>query len=141
MISYSESLPVSIDKVWKHFLDKIEHPENFVPGVSEVEIREKNDEYVIRAMSLTTPDGIKNRVVEKITAIPYQVRFLILEHPVFEGYVDNFAECKSDHETIIKFAMNWTNKNTGETFSNLPLMETAVKKTIDYIVQKEGNKQ
>lgn len=138
MISYTESLPIPIEKVWKHFLNKIEHPENFVPGVSEVEIREKNDEFVIRAMSLTTPDGTKNRVVEKITANPYQVRFLILEHPVFEGYVDNFAESISDNETNIKFAMSWTNKNTGETFSNLPLMETAVKKTIDYILLKEG---
>ena len=48
MISYSENIKVPLDVVWQHFIYKIEHPENFVPGVSNVAIKENNDAYIIR---------------------------------------------------------------------------------------------
>ena len=50
MVSHSASVNAPLATVWEHFVCKIEHPEHFVPGVSHVVIREKTDDYVVRAM-------------------------------------------------------------------------------------------
>ena len=36
MIQYSTNVKATLDEVWQQFIYKIEHPENFVPGVSNV---------------------------------------------------------------------------------------------------------
>ena len=41
MIQFTQSIDVSLEKVWQQFIYKIEHPENFVPGVSNVIIKKK----------------------------------------------------------------------------------------------------
>lgn len=133
MITYSEIVHAPIDIVWEHFVQKIEHPENFVPGVSNVQIPDKNETRVIREMDIAAPDGSKARVKEEITHAPYWVKFLILDHPTFTGHVDNLAETISDHETRITFTLNWVNKHNGEVFSNPDIVKNAVKKTIEFI--------
>lgn len=133
MISYSAIAKASLKDVWEHFIYKIDNPQHFVPGVSNVIIKEKNDDYVIRQMDIQIKDGPKNTVVEKITSTPYHVKFEIIEHPVFTGHVDNFAEFISENETKVTFAMQWKNKATGEMQSNEALIKEAVMKTIAFI--------
>ena len=41
MVSFSETIKKPIIEVWEHFLYKIEYPQYFVPGVSNVFIKEK----------------------------------------------------------------------------------------------------
>jgi 4-hydroxy-L-threonine phosphate dehydrogenase PdxA len=135
MVSFSTNIHAPLDQVWEHFLYKIEHPEHFVPGVSNVEIIEKTGDYVLRAMELTTPDGAQARVVEKIIHAPYTVKFLIVDHPKFSGHVDNLAEKISENETKITFSMYWVNKETGEPFSNQELVKSAVLKTVSFMLQ------
>ncbi|MBC7864320.1 MAG: DUF1857 family protein [Bacteroidia bacterium] len=138
MISYSENIQMPLDLVWKNFIYKIEHPEHFVPGVSNVLIKEKTDEFIIREMDIEPPGGSKFRIVEKITHSPYLVKFLIIEHPVYSGYVDNTAEKISDTETKITFSQNWLNKETGEQFRNEEMIKNAVQKTIKFILQQRA---
>jgi len=114
MVSHSEIVALHIDKVWAHLVYKIEHPENFVPGISNVQIQEKTAEYVLRAMDLTSPDGSKATLLEKITFSPYLVRFLIVDHPKFNGFVDNLAEKISEQETKLTYSIHWTDKLTGQ---------------------------
>ena len=135
MISYTTNIKVPIEKVWQHFIYKIEHPENFVPGVSNVIIKEKTADFVIRDMDIALPDGSKVTISEKITHAPYTVKFLIVNHPVYNGYVDNIAEKISDNETKITFSLHWINKKTGDPFNNEEIAKTAVLKTADYILQ------
>jgi|694.fasta_scaffold40792_5 hypothetical protein len=135
MISHSELINKSIETVWENFVFKIEHPEYFVPGVSDVIITEKNDMHTLREMNITSPDGITIRLKEKITHAPYWVKFLIIEHPIYNGYVDNIAEKISETETKITYTINWVNKKTGEIFSNQELVKSAVLKSIDYILK------
>jgi ribosome-associated toxin RatA of RatAB toxin-antitoxin module len=71
MISYSTIIPVTIENVWKHLLIKIAHPENFVPGVSNIEILEEKPNEIIRAMDIQTPNTPKIRFTEKITWSSY----------------------------------------------------------------------
>lgn len=90
MIRYSENIKAPIDIIWQDFIYKIEHPENFVPGVSNVSIKENNDAYTLREMDIKSHGGLKVRLIEKITYSPYCIRFL--DHPLYSGYVDNIAK-------------------------------------------------
>jgi ribosome-associated toxin RatA of RatAB toxin-antitoxin module len=138
MISHSTIIHVSIENVWKHFLIKIAHPENFVPGVSNIEILGEKPNEVLRAMDIQTPNASKIRLTEKITWSPYWVKFEIIDHPFLTGYVNNLAEKISENETKITFTLNWKNKITGEDFTQQEIITNAVNKTATYIVEKEG---
>lgn len=132
MTSFSTSVNASLENVWKHLTFKIEHPEAFVPGVSGVTILEKNEEFVIRQMNITM-NGTISKVVEKITSEPFCVRFELLEHSKFTGYVDNEAIAISENETQITYTMNWVDKQTQIAYENPEIMKNAVLKTKEYI--------
>jgi ribosome-associated toxin RatA of RatAB toxin-antitoxin module len=132
MVQYSTIVNASLEKVWQHLILKIEKPENFVPGVSDVIILEKKEDFVTRKMTITT-EGDATTLVEKITFVPYKVRFLLTEHPKFEGYVDNDTKAISDNETEITFSINWKDKITQMTFDNQEMVKNAVLKTKKYI--------
>jgi ribosome-associated toxin RatA of RatAB toxin-antitoxin module len=137
MVSHSEIVDLPIDSVWIHFVNKIEHPENFVPGVSDVIINEKTNEHVIRTMHIVSPKGEKAIMVENITHAPYWVKFSIIDHPVFTGFVDNVAEKISESRTRITFAIHWVNKQTAEPFADQDLVRNAVLKTADFMMKSK----
>jgi ribosome-associated toxin RatA of RatAB toxin-antitoxin module len=132
MVQYTTTVKATLEKVWQHLILKIENPENFVPGISDVYILEKNDDFVIRKMTVTTPDNTTT-LTEKITFIPYKVRFLLVEHPKFEGYVDNDVKPISEDETEITFTINWKDKTSQTEINNFELVKNAVEKTKLYI--------
>ena len=132
MVQYSTTVNVSLEKVWQHLILKIEKPENFVPGVSDVIILDKNKDFVTRKMTITV-EGNATTLVEKITFIPYKVRFLLLEHPKFEGYVDNDIKPISENETEMSFTINWKDKTTQSEFDNQEMLKNAVLKTKNFI--------
>lgn len=132
MVSYSAIAKASLEKVWEHLLFKIEHPENFVPGVSNVSILDKTDISVIRVMDIAM-NGVPVTLKEKITFHPYKVRFELIEHPHMEGYVDNEANKLSDNETEVTYTAHWKNKDTKEEINNAEIIKTAVLKTIAFI--------
>lgn len=137
MVSYSENIAVNIEKVWGHFLFKIEHPQHFVPGVDRVVIHEKTASFVLRSMDLTLPDGNKSTVTEKITWSPYTVNFLITDHPLYTGYVENKAEKITENETRITYSLHWISKQTLQPVENNEVIRNAVRKTIDYILAEK----
>jgi ribosome-associated toxin RatA of RatAB toxin-antitoxin module len=132
MVQYTTTVKATLEKVWQHLILKIENPENFVPGISDVFILEKNDDFVIRKMTVTTPDNTTT-LTEKITFIPYKVRFLLVEHPKFEGYVDNDIKPILENETEITFTINWKDKTTQTEINNFEMVKNAVEKTKSYI--------
>lgn len=132
MVQFSTTVNASLEKVWEHLILKIEKPENFVPGVSNVIILEKNEDFVNRKMTITTPENATN-LVEKITFVPYKVRFLLMEHPKFEGYVDNDIKPISENETEMMFTINWKDKTTQSEFDNQEMVKNAVLKTKTFI--------
>lgn len=132
MVHYTTIVKASLDKVWQHLILKIEKPENFVPGVSDVHILEKKVDFVTRKMTITS-DGNATTLIEKITFEPYKVRFLLIEHPKFEGYVDNDIKAISNDETEMTFTINWKDKTSQAEFNNQELVNNAVLKTKNYI--------
>lgn len=133
-ISHTEIINASIKEVWKHLLFKIEQPQHFVPNVSGVEILEKNETATIRKMTVAMPTQTMT-IVEKITATPYLVKFEIIEHPTFTGYVDNLAEAIDEHTTRLTYTMSWLNKATNAPANNIELLKAAVQKSKQYIEQ------
>ena len=132
MVQFSTLVNASLEKVWQHLILKIEKPENFVPGVIDVLILEKKEDFVTRKMTITTEENATT-LVEKITFIPYKVRFLLLEHPKFEGYVDNDIKSISENETQMTFAINWKDKASQSEFDTFEMVKNAVLKTKKYI--------
>ncbi|WP_445714877.1 AtaL-like protein [Flavobacterium sp.] len=132
MVQFTTTVNASLEKVWSHLLYKIEHPENFVPGVSNIIISERNSEFVLRQMTVTTPEN-STILKEKITFIPFKVRFLLLEHPSMEGFVDNDIRKISENETEITFTLDWRDKTSKMEINNLELLKNAVLKTKTYI--------
>lgn len=132
MVQFTTTVNASLEKVWDHLIYKIEKPENFVPGVSNVIISERNTEFVIRQMTVTTPESTII-LKEKITFVPYKVRFLLLEHPNMEGFVDNDIRKISDTETELTFTIDWIEKTSKMEINNLELLKNAVLKTKTYI--------
>lgn len=132
MVQYTTIVNTSLEKVWQNLILKIEKPENFVPGVSDVIILERSEDFVIRKMSITTSENTTT-LVEKITFVPYKVRFLLIKHPKFEGYVDNDIKFISDNETEMTFTINWKDKTTQSEIDNQEMVKSAVVKTKNYI--------
>lgn len=134
-ISHTKIISASIHDVWKHLLYKIDHPEHFVPNVSGVEILEKNEVATIRKMTVTLPTQTMT-IVEKIIAAPYIVKFEIMEHPTFTGYVDNQAEVIDEYATRLTYTMCWLNKTTNSPANNMDILKAAVQKSKQYIEQE-----
>ena len=132
MVQFSTIVNASLEKVWQHLILKIEKPENFVPGVSDVIILKKNEDFINRKMTITTAENATT-LVEKITFIPYKVRFLLIEHPKFEGFVDNDIRAISGDKTEMTFTINWKDKTTQSEFDNLEMVKSAVLKTKTFI--------
>lgn len=136
MVQFSTVVKAPLEKVWKHMLLKIKHPENFVPGVSNVIILEENEDFITRKMTITSEE-IVTTLVEKITFVPHKVRFLLEEHPKFEGYVDNDVKFISENETEMTFTINWKDKATQSEINNQEMVKNAVLKTKIYIEENK----
>lgn len=132
MSQFTTVVNAPLDKVWSDLILKIERPEKFVPGISDVIIIEKNNDYVTRQMTVTTNET-STILKEKITFVPYKVRFLLLEHPKLEGYVDNDIKFISDNETEMTFNINWIDKTTKFEIDSQEIAKNAVLKTKNYI--------
>lgn len=136
MAQFSTVVNASLEKVWNDLILKIEQPEKFVPGVSKVVISERNNDFVIRQMTVTT-DETTTILKEKITFSPYKIRFLLLEHPKLEGYVDNDIKFVSEIETEVTFTINWIDKVTKSAINNQEMVKNAVLKTKKYIEENQ----
>lgn len=132
MVQYTTIVNASLEKVWEQLIYKIENPENFVPGVSEVEIIEKTEKFVVRKMKITQESGT-SILKEKITFDPFKVRFLSLDHPSIEGFVDNDILSISENETEMTFTINWIDRTTKTEINNFEMVKNAVLKTKKFI--------
>ncbi len=132
MVQYTTIVNASLEKVWEQLIYKIENPENFVPGVSEVEIIEKTEKFVVRKMKITQESGT-SILKEKITFDPFKVRFLSLDHPSIEGFVDNDIQSISENKTEMTFTINWIDRTTKTEINNFEMVKNAVLKTKKFI--------
>lgn len=117
----------SIEDVWTHLVYKVDAPQHFVPGVQDVEILEKTEAYTIRKMTVVMHNEPQT-VVEKITldANKHLVRFELLEHPRFTGYVLNEAVSLGANSTELTYCLNWADKKDGALVDGSEIIKNAV---------------
>ena len=72
------------DTLWNLLLDRVQHPQLYMPGVTEARILESSEDVTVREMKLHGEP-----VKERISIKPYdsEVRHDLLEHPQFTGFI------------------------------------------------------
>jgi len=107
--SYTARVDASLETLWRLLLEKIERPQRFVPGVSEVEILEREAGFLVRRMKAGDLE-----LVERITVFErqQQIDFVLVDHPVYAGQVINKVEVL--HEGLplsLTFSLDWRRKD------------------------------
>jgi len=107
--SYTARVDASLETLWRLLLEKIERPQRFVPGVSEVEILEREAGFLVRRMKAGDLE-----LVERITVFERQkqIDFVLVDHPVYAGQVINKVEVL--HEGLplsLTFSLDWRRKD------------------------------
>jgi hypothetical protein len=106
--TYQTHVDAPTETIWGLLLDKIEHPEKYVPGVTGARILERFDHGVVREMA-----SDRGTVRERITvdAAARLIRFTLEDHPDFEGTVVNrIVEPPSPAASgrpILEFTLDW----------------------------------
>lgn len=106
--SFSSPVNAPIEVLWDLLVDKIENPQRYVPGVSDVKILEKDGKSVLRQM--TTPEiTVKERITYDEDS--REVVFTLVEHPQFSGEVLNKIIVPPDNKpsdpVILEFILDW----------------------------------
>lgn len=72
------------ETLWNMLLDRVQNPERYQPGITEVRFLEKTDTLMVRELKLHG-----EIVKERITIKPYEgeLRHELLEHPQFTGAI------------------------------------------------------
>lgn len=85
-VSYSCEVHAALDTVWKLLLEKVEQPQNYLPGVVQSRILQHYGNGVLREIKC---EGmlIKEKVV--IDRVHGEIHYFLLEHPLFTGRVVN----------------------------------------------------
>src|SRR5579872_6908753 len=95
--------------LWELLKDKIEHPDRFLPGVQQVEVRRRLGERSIeRVMHLRA--GAAEKVIHEIISWDeptLTVVFKLAGDPVYTGFVTNTI-FEEDGKVVLDFTMNWT---------------------------------
>jgi Domain of unknown function (DUF1857) len=85
-VSFSAKVHATRETVWQLLVDKVEKPAGYIPGVTDVKIVERYDDGVLREVR-TQGMVMKERVT--LDEAHGEVRYLLLEHPLFSGQVIN----------------------------------------------------
>ena len=78
------SIHTEHETLWQLLMDRLQHPERYLPGITEVRVLDDSEEVMIREMKLHG-----ETVKECITIKPYEgeLRHELLEHPQFTGTI------------------------------------------------------
>ena len=107
VISHSEKVHCSQEKLWGLLLDKAQHPERTIRQVTESKILETYPDGFLREMSAVGLD-IKERIT--IDAKNQEIRFVLIDNESFDGYFLNKIENKSG-ELVLTYTQDWKPKN------------------------------
>lgn len=107
VISHSEKVNCSQEKLWGLLLDKAQYPERTIKQVTESKILETYPDGFLREMTAVGLN-IKERIT--IDAKNQQIRFVLMDNESFDGYFLNKIENKSG-ELVLTYTQDWKPKN------------------------------
>jgi hypothetical protein len=125
VISYSEKVNCSEQKLWDLLLDKAQHPEKTIKQVAESKIIQKYPDGFLREMT-----AVGLNIKEKITIDEksHQIKFVLVDNESFDGYFLNKIENKNG-ELILTYIQDWKPKNPEVQdldLQFLPILQNAV---------------
>ncbi|CAF1550196.1 unnamed protein product, partial [Didymodactylos carnosus] len=110
-IEHTEKINATFLTVWKLMLDKIEHPSNYTPGVSNIVLVENTSEYIIREMTLGDLGSIRERITWDDDDSPGigKVTYILEKHPKYKGEVVNWVRRAKDDpkQTELEYQIRW----------------------------------
>lgn len=110
--SFNATIHAPRKTVWQLLLDKVENPDSYIPGVTEVNILERYEDGVLREVR-TQGMVLKERVT--LDEAHGEIRYLLLEHPLFSGQVINRVVPTSVQNpvspVVLTIALDWAPKD------------------------------
>jgi hypothetical protein len=125
VITHSEKINCSEQKLWSLLLDKAEHPEKTIKQVTESKILQKYPDGFLREM-MAVGLNIKEKII--IDEKSRQIKFVLVDNENFDGYFLNKLENKGN-DLILTYVQDWKPKNpqTQNIDSQfLPILQNAV---------------
>jgi hypothetical protein len=129
--SFSANVFAPVETLWGLVLKRVEHPNEYLPGIEEVRIIEHRENILIRELR---GNGlfIKERVT--VDKMKREIRYLLLEHPLFSGTVTHRVVPLSRQSPVapvhLSMVANWVPKNEEAEGLIVKMMSTAIQQEI-----------
>ncbi len=111
-ISFDAKVRARRETVWQLLIDKVENPAGYIPGVVEAKILERYDNGVLREVRT---QGMVMKEQVAIDEARGEVRYLLLEHPLFSGQVTNRVVPTSVQNpaapVVLSITLDWAPKD------------------------------
>lgn len=107
VISHSEKINCTQEKLWGLLLQKAEHPQKTIKQVHESKILQKYNDGFLREMT-----AMEMNIRERITIDEKtnQIKFTLINNAEFDGYFLNKIENKNG-ELVLTYIQDWKPKN------------------------------
>lgn len=112
LASHKVEVNAPIETLWKLLIDKIDHPDRYVPGVEKVEIMQRFEGHNIERLMHTS----SGKAVHEIIVANEQTRsvlFKLTDDPIYTGFVLNTV-FEEDGKIWLDFTLHWTAKSGQE---------------------------
>ncbi|MFB8787367.1 MAG: AtaL-like protein [Potamolinea sp.] len=124
--TFSSPVNASFETVWGMLLDKIENPQRYITAVEETKVLQRYDNGILREMRIPGMQ-LKERIT--VTEEAREIKFTLVEHPLFSGEIINKVEFPSQEDSgeslILTFTQNWQPLNEeAENLKEAKMQET-----------------
>lgn len=108
LINHREKINVNPEKLWAMMLEKMRHPDKYVPGIVRVEILNDYDEFNIERSMETIHGKVIHELIsaDKFTKT---VIFKSFHDTMYSGFVSNTIFEEEDG-VYLDYTLNWTLK-------------------------------
>ncbi len=134
---YFTPVDASLQTIWNVLLDRIENPDRYQGGVDSFSFPESEEDYAVREILI---QGIPLR--ERITIDERQgeVRYQLIDHPLFSGDVYNALIPADEHDPkarpVVQFRMDWRPLNNEAEIveaESREALEESLKQAVHYV--------
>jgi hypothetical protein len=136
-ISFSANVLAPVETLWELLLRRIEHPNEYLPGIEEVLITERHGDVLTREVR-----GKGLFIKERVTIDPRkrEIRYLLLEHPLFSGVVTHSVVPLSRQSPVapvrLSMVANWVPRNEEAEGLIVKTMSSALQQEIQGIKEE-----
>lgn len=75
-------IKASKEKLWELLLDKIHHPDQYIPGIEEFEIKERAENEIVRTLFTEMDDVVELIIINPAT---FEIKTSLVRHSFMKG--------------------------------------------------------